>query len=301
MASTEQALLIDPALLKKIERLELVSRRLYQGGRSGSRKSRSRGSGMEFADHREYSPGDDFRAIDWNVYARLDELIVKTFETEQNLNVSLLVDTSASMGFGNPTKLQFAASLAAALAYLSLVNEDGIGITSIADTVGSELSSSRQNLSPARIFDFCSQLAPAGGTRFEETIKAFAFHHKQPGLLLLISDFWSVARFDEILQPLVYAGYDLCGVQVLAPEELAPDFAGEMDIVDSETRESIPLTVRGDTREKYQANLAHFLRQIEQALKTCHARFVRVTTDLSVERVLMYDLRNIGLVKERGK
>ncbi|MBI2194986.1 MAG: DUF58 domain-containing protein [Planctomycetes bacterium] len=298
MSEISSSLLLQPALLKKMERLQLVPRRVYQGGQTGARKSRSRGTGMEFADHREYSPGDDFRTIDWNVYARLDDLIVKTFETDQNLNVLVLVDTSESMRFGAPSKLRFAASLAAAIGYLALLEEDGVTLTAVADSVLEGISSGRQSLSPARLFDFCEHLEPRGGTRLEETVRSFAFQNRQPGLLFLLSDFLTAENLQNVLQPLGYLGYDVCGIQILAAEELNPDFAGEMDIVDSETGEAVSLTVRNDTRARYERSLGHFLRQTEQAMKVCWAHYVRLTTEVPIERVVLHDFRRLGLVKE---
>lgn len=298
MPETATELLVEPSLLKKIESLQIVSRRLFQTGQSGARRTRVRGSGMEFADHREYSPGDDFRTVDWNVYARLDEFIVKTFETEQNLHVSILVDTSASMGFGRPSKLQFAASLAAAIAYIALVNEDGLSIVSIADSAEAEISTGRQSLSPGQIFEFCSEMAPEGGTRLEETLRSFAFHTRYPGLLFVISDFLAPGRLQDYLQPLVYMGYDICGIQVLAPEELDPRLSGEMDIVDSETGVTVPLTVRGETNQQYQDSLSRFLRETDAALKMCHANSVRVTSDMPLDRVILSELRSTGVIQE---
>jgi uncharacterized protein (DUF58 family) len=253
---------------------------------------------MEFAEHREYTPGDDFRAIDWNVFARHDDFIIKTFETEQNLHVSILVDTSASMGFGEPGKLQFAASLAAAIAYIALVNEDSISISAMADRVTDEISSTDRNLSPGQVFDFCGKLEADGETHLDDTLRAFAFHRRQPGLLFIISDFLVEGRLQDMLQPLVYMGYDICGIHLLAQDELNPRFSGEMDIVDSETDEIIPLTARGDTAQQYQESLRRFLNQTEAAIKMCHGNYVRISPDQSLERVLLGELRSLGIITE---
>ena len=298
MPDTTSELLIDASLLKKIEGLQLVSRRLYTGGQTGSRKSRTKGAGMEFADHRHYSPGDDFRNIDWNVYARLDDLILKTFETEQNLHVSILFDCSESMAFGEPSKMQLAASIAAAIAYISLVNEDGLTLSSIADTVRGEMSSSQQQLSPEQVFDFCSTVEVGGRTYLDETLRAFGFHSQHPGLLFIISDFLFAGKLEDTLQPLIYGGFDICGIQILAKEELNPIFAGEMDIVDSETDETISITVRDDTRKIYGDALDRFVRNTEAGLKMCHANYVRATTDMSVERIVLGELRSLGVIRE---
>src|SRR5437588_12423395 len=117
--------LLDAALMTRLSQLKLIAPRSFQGSSTGKRFSRSRGAeGMEFADHKEYSPGDDFRNIDWNVYARLDELVVKNFETQENLRLYVLLDTSASMQIGTPTKFNVAQKLAAALAYVGSLNDD---------------------------------------------------------------------------------------------------------------------------------------------------------------------------------
>jgi len=298
MPTEAAGLLIEPSLLKKIEPLRIVSRRLYTGGHTGTRKTRTRGTGMEFAEHREYSPGDDFRTIDWNVFARLDEFIVKTFETEQNLHVSVLVDTSASMGFGRPTKLEFAASLAAAIGYIALVNEDGLSVAGISDTVRDEVSSVRRSLSPGQVFDFCGGLAPEGETHLDRTLKGFVFHLKRPGILFVISDFLASGELREALRPLVFLGYDICGIHVLAQEELSPGLSGEMDIVDSETNQTVPLTVRGDTPQQYQESLQRFLRETEASVRMCYGNYLRVTSDTPLERVLLSELRSMGVITE---
>src|SRR5437868_3624123 len=147
--------LLDAALMTRLSQLKLVAPRSFQGSSSGKRFSRSRGSeGMEFADHKEYSPGDDFRNIDWNVYARLDELVVKNFETQENLRLYVLLDTSASMGIGSigsPTKFEVARKLAAALAYVGYVNEDWTGLYTFGSKVAGSYAPAGKPRTPAMV------------------------------------------------------------------------------------------------------------------------------------------------------
>src|SRR5688572_11430244 len=135
MSTAAQPPLLDPEFLAKLEQLELVSRKIFVGRMKGERRSKRRGSSVEFADHRNYSVGDDLRHIDWNVYGRLDKLFLKLFLEEEDLHFYTLVDTSLSMDFGEPTKLRYAKQVAAALSFIGLVNHDRV----VLDTFGAQL------------------------------------------------------------------------------------------------------------------------------------------------------------------
>src|SRR3954454_19632894 len=132
MPATAATQLLDPEVLHKLEQLGLVSRRISVGRMKGERKSKRRGSSVEFADHRNYSVGDDLRHIDWNVYGRLDKLFLKLFLEEEDLHFYTLLDTSLSMDFGEPTKLHYGKQVAAALAFIGLVNHDRVVLDSFA-------------------------------------------------------------------------------------------------------------------------------------------------------------------------
>src|SRR6476620_8291937 len=143
MPETKSPPLLDPEFLHKLEQLELVSRKIFVGRMKGERKSKRRGSSVEFADHRNYSVGDDLRHIDWNVYGRLDKLFLKLFLEEEDLHVYSLLDTSLSMDFGDPTKLHYGKQVAAALAFIGLVNHDRIILDSYSGTLTQGLPSVR--------------------------------------------------------------------------------------------------------------------------------------------------------------
>src|SRR5947199_5478192 len=142
MPDTKAPPLLDPDFLHKLEQLELVSRKIFVGRMKGERKSKRRGSSVEFAEHRNYTFGDDLRHIDWNVYGRLDRLFLKLFLEEEDLHVYTLLDTSLSMEFGAPTKLHYGKQVAAALAFIGLVNHDRV----LVDTFSSDLRPGMPNV-----------------------------------------------------------------------------------------------------------------------------------------------------------
>src|SRR3954470_7224452 len=164
MSATTTTPLLEPEFLHKLEQLECVSKKIFVGRMKGERKSKRRGSSVEFADHRNYSVGDDLRHIDWNVYGRLDKLFLKLFLEEEDLHVYTLLDTSLSMDFGDPTKLHYGKQVAAALSFIGLVNHDRV----ILDTFGSALrlglGGVRGRSQMWRVVQHLEQLTPSGGS-----------------------------------------------------------------------------------------------------------------------------------------
>src|SRR5689334_24823304 len=135
VATESNSPLLNPRLLAQLERLELVSRKIFRGRMKGERRSKRKGQSVEFADFRQYVPGDDLRSLDWNLYARLDKLIIKLFLEEEDLHFCTLIDASLSMDFGNPTKLQYAKRLAAALGFVGLIRADRVRIETLGQSV----------------------------------------------------------------------------------------------------------------------------------------------------------------------
>ena len=135
--------LFDDDFQRKLETLALVSRRVFAGRMRAERRSKKKGSGVEFADHRAYAPGDDFRFVDWNIYRRFGRLLVRLYEEEEDLSIYLIVDCSASMGFGSPRKFDQARRLCAALAYVGLANLDRVSVIGTSDHVGSRMPATR--------------------------------------------------------------------------------------------------------------------------------------------------------------
>ena len=155
--------------LAQLERLTLLSRRTFRGRVRGERRSPRRGHSVEFCDYRAYGVGDDLRYVDWNIYGRLDRLHVKLFVDEEDLCLHLLLDASASMDFGTPTKLEYGARLAAALGFIGLVSMERVGVGVLRERVAEGWPPTRGRNQVVNLFEFLSRVNPAGSMRSETT------------------------------------------------------------------------------------------------------------------------------------
>ena len=179
--------LLSPALLARLERLELVSRKVFRGRLKGERRSRRKGQSVEFADFRNYAPGDDLRFVDWNLYARLDKLFLKLFMEEEDLHIYLLVDASPSMEFGEPTKFFAAQQLAAALAFVGMCRGDRVKVEFLgANNQSSPVLRGRSQL--YRLLDFVQSVQPRHAFSMGEAIKQFCLRTSGRGIVVLLSD-----------------------------------------------------------------------------------------------------------------
>ena len=190
--------LFDGDFLKKLEYLSLVSRRVFRGQLLAQRRTMQLGGGIEFADHREYAPGDDFRYIDWNVYARHDELLLKRFQEEEDLHVFILIDCSASMSVGSPPKFDYARRVAAAaLAYIALADLDRVAVVAFAGDVVADFPLTRGKARILSLLKFLEQL-PAQGTLTDLKRSAQSFVHRMQGLrrglVVVVSDLFDAER-----------------------------------------------------------------------------------------------------------
>ncbi|RPI48257.1 MAG: DUF58 domain-containing protein, partial [Chloroflexi bacterium] len=193
-----QAPLFDEAFLRKLERLAVLSRRAMAGQMQGERRSPKRGQSVEFADFRPYAPGDDFRRIDWNAYARLERFFLKLFVEEQDLTVHLLVDTSLSMDWGEPNKLRFALRAAGALGYVALAGLDRVTVTALGAHGGAEREERkgspgyfpphRGKQQASALFQFLAGLEARGMVDLRRSLGRYAARSQQPGPLILVSD-----------------------------------------------------------------------------------------------------------------
>src|SRR5689334_8252444 len=177
--------LFDDEFQRKLETLAIVSRRVFAGRMRAERRSKKRGSGVEFADHRDYVEGDDFRFVDWNVYQRFGKLLLRLYEEEEDLSIYFLVDCSLSMGFGSGRKFDQARRLAAALGYVGLANLDRVGIMGVSDEVVSQLQPTRGKARIFKVFQFLRELEPSGTTNLGDALGTFVAQHKRRGLAVL--------------------------------------------------------------------------------------------------------------------
>jgi uncharacterized protein (DUF58 family) len=246
--------LLTPEFLRKLERLSLVLTKAMAGKLHGERRSTKRGASVEFADFRNYVHGDDLRYVDWNVYARLEKLFLKLYVEEEDLHVHLLLDTSRSMGFGTPRKLQAAARVIASLGYIALCRLDRVSVTAITDRPGRRLTNIRGRGSAATLFSWLSGLQAEGHTDLARALREYALLARSPGMLVVASDFLAPG-IEEGLRALAGRRFAVTLVQTLAPEEIDPPISGDLRLVDSETGDTREITITAGLLARYRRRL----------------------------------------------
>jgi uncharacterized protein (DUF58 family) len=230
--------LLSNDFLQKLEYLALVSRRAFNGTLLARKRTRKLGSGLEFADHREYTSTDDFRYIDWNLFARYDTLLLKRFQEEEDLHVYFLLDCSRSMGLGTPPKLAYAYQVTAALAYIALADLDRVAVTAFADDLFADFPLTRGKGRILTLLQFLDNLEPRGeATNLARACSSFVHRGLRRGLVVLVSDLYDPAGFEQGLDMLRHHRFDVRVVQVHDRQESSPDFLGELELVDAETAE----------------------------------------------------------------
>jgi uncharacterized protein (DUF58 family) len=280
-----------PEFLAQLERLSLLSRRAFRGSVKGERRSPRRGHSVEFADYRAYGHGDDLRYVDWNIYGRLGRLHVKLFVDEEDLCLHLLVDASASMRFGRPSKLEYALRTAAALAFVGLVNHERVGVGILRERASEGWPPSRGRNQVVGLLDFLTAVAPAGPTRLNEALADYAARAREPGLAVVISDLFDPRGFEGGVRALLERRYDVHVVHLLDPGEMNPELAGDMRLEDAETGEVRDITVDADTIRAYRERLSQFLQRVEGFCRSHEVGYHRVVTDTPVEEFVVAQLR----------
>lgn len=288
--------LSDPKFMGMLRRLSFRARRAYYGYTVGEQRSRRRGSGIEFLDHREYQPGDDYRHIDWNLLSRLDRVFVKLFVEESDLAVYILVDSSRSMDFGRPTKFEYAKLVAGALAYVGLVNSNRVMVGLLDADSMKALPPGRGKAHMVRVRDFLEQARCGGRTALDKGLGEFALANKGRGLVILLSDLLDESGFAAGVKTLRGLGFQVGIIQVLSQEELFPGGSGEFLFMDSETGEEIRVTLDAGTLEIYRSALDEFFRGIEDFCVKSGVEYVRTTTAVPPDALILDYLRQGGIL-----
>jgi uncharacterized protein (DUF58 family) len=277
--------------LAQLERLALLSRRTFRGAVKGERRSPRRGHSVEFCDYRAYGVGDDLRYVDWNIYGRLDRLHVKLFVDEEDLCLHLLVDASASMGFGEPAKLDYAVRLAAALGFVGLVRHERVGVGVLRERAAEGWPPARGRSQVPALLDFLADVRAAGATSLNEGLGGYAMRAREPGLAVVVSDLLDPQGFETGLRALLERRFDVHVVHVLTPDEVNPEVAGDLRLFDSETGEVRELTVDGEALREYRERLSQFLERAEAFCRRQEIGYHRIVTDAPVEEVVLAQLR----------
>ncbi|MFO0869879.1 MAG: DUF58 domain-containing protein [Pirellulales bacterium] len=289
--------LLSPQLLTQLERLELVTRKIFRGRMKGERKSKRKGQSVEFSDFRNYVPGDDLRFIDWNLYARLDRLFLKLFLEEEDLHFFTLIDASESMDFGEPTKLQFARQLAAALGFIGLCRADRVKIEI--------LGASRQQPAPVlrgrkslwRMLEYLDSLPAVRNVPLAQGVRDFCLRNPGKGILVLVTDLMDKSGYETALRWLVAQQLDVYLIHVLSPEEIQPELQGDLKLVDCEDQDVAELTVSRPLLDRYARTLAAFVQGARDFCTRRGINYAMVSSQTPVEQLVATYLRKRGLVR----
>jgi uncharacterized protein (DUF58 family) len=295
--ATAETPLLSPQLLAQLEKLELVSRKIFRGRMKGERRSKRKGQSVEFADFRSYVAGDDLRFIDWNTYARLDKLFLKLFLEEEDLHFYALIDASSSMDFGTPTKLEYAKQLAAALGFVGLIRGDRIRIETLGQPPRAPGPILRGRRSMWRMMDYLAGVEPGESISLVQGVKNFCLRNSGKGILLLISDLMDKAGYEAAFRYLVSQQMDVYVIQVLSAEEVDPDIKGDLKLVDCEDSDIAEITASAPLIARYKRTLNAF---VDGARTFCNRRgmnYLLARNDVPVDQLVSGYLRKRGLVK----
>lgn len=295
--ASEEALL-TPEFLAKLNRLELASKRIVQGRLQGERRSRRKGSSVEFADYRNYSVGDDLRRIDWNIYSRLEKLFLKLFLEEEDLRVHTLIDTSLSMNFGTPTKLLFAKKIAAALSYIGMVHHDRVSVETFATSLAQDGPGPLRSKSQIhRLLHYLESIPSSGSSDITSAAKAFATRNIGPGVVVVVSDFLDKNGYETALRYLVARNFDVYVIHVLSEEEVNPPQTGDLRLVDSEDGDFAEITITAPMLERYKLTVEAFKDGLRDWCGKRGIHYTFTTSDAPFERLVLEYMRRNGLVR----
>jgi len=306
--------LLGPDLMATIDRLDLHSRKMFPGRLPGERRSKKRGQSVEFEDFRPYTPGLDIRHIDWKVYARLDRLFVKIFLEEEDLALHLIVDASASMEAGRPSKILFAMRLAAALGYVGLTQNNRVAMSVFGGERLHRLPPMRGRANLPRFVDFLLGATqphpnpPAPGASFGEALKAISSARQGKGVMVLLSDFLIPEGYEEGLKYLAGArGFDSYCLQALSPGEIDPSkegdealggsVAGDLRLTDVETGRAAEVTVTSALLRQYRRTLEQYCENLAAFCAKRQIAHLLLRSDAPIERVVVNELRRMGMLQ----
>jgi uncharacterized protein (DUF58 family) len=296
--STSQ--LLSPALMARLERMEISSRKVFRGQMKGERRSKRKGQSVEFADFRSYVPGDDLRLIDWNLYARLDQLFLKLFQEEEDLHLHVLVDVSESMRFGTPKKLLVAKQLAACLGYVGLCRSDRVRIAALGE-LGRNAPVLRGRSGLFRLLDYLSGLSEDSGRSKNESlsdgVRDFLIRGGSTGIVVLITDLMDKGGYEAAIRMLVGRRMDVFLVHLLSPEEIEPPIRGDLRLVDSEDGDVTEITLTSYALQKYRETVQAFTESARQFCNRRGVSYVLARSDVPIESLVTDYLVKRGIVR----
>ncbi len=287
---------LDAEFLGKLERLRLIAKRLSWASAKGEHPSSRKGFSLEFSDYRRYQHGDDLRYVDWNIYRRLDRLLLKVFTAEEEMNVYLLIDTSRSMAGGALAKIDYAKKVAAALGYIGLKNLDRVGGASFSSALRAPLTLGRGRKQVLSLFRFLSQLSCEGETRLDAAIHTFANLFPHPGLVVVVSDLFDPAGWRRALEELARKKYQLLVIHIVDRQELDPESLGDVMMRDVENGRERRFFVDAQLKRRFQEELASYFQEIETLCASRGIDYLRTSTQVPFEEFVLQTLRRVSSI-----
>lgn len=287
--------MLNDEFLRRLDALDLRMARPAGGGSGGLRRSRALGSGVEFSDFREYAPGDDLRRLDWNAYARFDRLFLKLFMEEQEQRVHLILDASASMGFGEPEKCSCGAQTLEALCYLALRGSDTVTLY-VLDGQGERHTrplNGRHSYPEAAAF--LDEARPCGQAPMDELLQRLPLSSGR-GVTVLVSDFLWDTGYEKALRSLLYRKQETSVLQLWSREEWEPNLEDAAELRDSETGERLTLTMSYELLKRYRETSRDYAAQLKSFCQRNGVGYGFAIPDQDFQRRMLHDLSRIGLI-----
>lgn len=291
--------LFAPRFIRALESLTLAGKRVPSGQSAGQWRSRASGSSVEFSDYRTYAPGDEFRRIDWNAYARLERLFVRLYRAEEDLTLSILEDASASMAWGRPSKSRLASQLAGALAFIALQSGDRVDFAACR---GAALTDRLHNLrgQPATwtVWRLLETLVCDAETDLNTALTAYARQSRAAGMAVIISDLFSPSGYQQGIDALLGSRQDVVLVHLMAPDEIQPpaDLIGEWRLLDSEPGLPLEATITPGVMRAYRKLLQAYVDEAQEFCRRRGITYLQLRSDASITDVVLRTLRTLGVV-----
>ncbi|MBF0543461.1 MAG: DUF58 domain-containing protein [Candidatus Riflebacteria bacterium] len=277
-------MLFDLKFLKSLKILNIIAKRFFKGQKLGHRKSVQRGASLEFAEYKKYQHGDDLRFIDWNLYGRFETLYIKKFHNQESLNVSILLDCSQSMNFGNPSKFDFGRKMAAAISFIALQYQDSVRIFSFSDEINAISSEGFRPSHIHNLMGFLEKCSPASGNApFESIAEKFLAKNKRPGVVFVISDCLFEKEVEIGLKKIKHKKNEINLVQILSREEVNPELGGLVELIDSETSSILKVQINKNLLMVYEEILRERFDEMRSFVKKMGMKYHRAITDSPFE------------------
>jgi uncharacterized protein (DUF58 family) len=278
-----------------IRQLSLVVKKKVAGLVTGEQRSPIQGGGIEFADYREYMPGDDVRQVDWTVFLRFRKLLVKLCAEEKELTLMLIIDNSRSMNFGNPDKLSYAKKICGILAGIAVHSGNRCGVLTMGDHLEEAVLPQRNHVSLNGIFSSIQKIGVSENISPVRCMKSFASKYGNKCMAVFISDLL-FQEWTQVVKGLSASGSESHIIQVLSHSELEPPLFGEVTLVDIEDGTNIPLHIDYETLRQYNTYMNGFLKEIKQVCHKQNIGYSMISTEKDMRRIFHHELRKGGLL-----